>query len=111
MAQDRTGGPWWTRWVERGVDRWGLPTVFALILLGALLVFGWRALTGLAEAQTDTREALTKAQTDTQKAIDDHVHEMRVEQAETRWYLRAICFNSANTESERAACVLPTQGR
>ena len=39
--------------------------------------------------------------------IVSDVQAMRTEHQELRFYLRAICVNTAKTEAERAACVLP----
>ena len=83
-------------WWDRAMDRWGLPTV-AAVLLGALLY------------QFVSRDLVTMqaASLETQRLISEHVAESRLDQTEVRYLLRQICLNGADTEAERAACVLP----
>ena len=86
--------------VERAIDRWGVPTV----LLIAMCVVFYLLYTGKLQAIADAQAATTQA-------LRDHVNDMRIDQSETRFYLRAICVNSAGSEQERASCILPNEAR
>ena len=59
--------------------------------LAALLVYF--LMTSVSTAQTAIRDVLTQ-----------HVTDMQLDAQRNRYLLQAICFNVANTESERASC-------
>lgn len=86
--------------VERAIDRWGVPTVLLIVMC---VVF-YMLFTGQLKAIGDAQAA-------TQKSIESHVNDMRLDQAETRFFLRALCVNAAESESERANCVPPSEAR
>lgn len=39
--------------------------------------------------------------------LSAHVRQTNTEQRELRWFLRAVCYNTARTQSERDACTPP----
>jgi hypothetical protein len=86
--------------VERAIDRWGMPTV----LLIAMCVFFYMLYTGKLQA-------IETAQASTLKAVEALANDTRFGQAEQRWLLRQICLHTAETESERAGCVSPSDAR
>lgn len=79
--------------VERLWDRYGFPSIVAVGLGFALYQFTSGELRAI------------------RSVIDQHVTDTRLDQSEIRFYLRAICLNTAQTESQRAACVLGEQTR
>lgn len=85
---------------ERAMDRWGAPTV----LLVFVCVGFWLLYTGKLDD-------LMQAQAATQRSIEAHVNQMNVDRTEWRFYLRALCVNSADSEAERANCVPPSEAR
>ena len=44
-------------------------------------------------------------------SVAAQVEDMRTEHLELRWFLRAICLNTAETEAQRASCVPPNEAR
>lgn len=86
--------------VERAIDRWGVPTVLLIALCVVFYLLYTGKLQAIQDAQANTNEALT-----------DHVNEMKLDRTEWRFFLRALCVNSANSESERANCVPPSEAR
>lgn len=46
-----------------------------------------------------------------QSTLSNHVLATQLDQTEIRYLLRSICLNTADTEAERAGCVLPGQAR
>jgi hypothetical protein len=82
--------PWWAK----AIDRWGIATLFALVLL-------WHVLYG------DKNDNIAVVQ----KTLEQHVQDMRIDAAENRWYLRALCLNTAKDDTARAGCVPPQNAR
>ena len=54
---------------------------------------------------------LTQNVTRDMAAMRGDVSQMRSEHQELRFFLRAICINTAETEWQRAACVPPNEAR
>lgn len=66
--------------------KYGLGTVLALVLTYFLM--------------HNVSESIAKV-SDT---LNQHVGDMKSQQIESRFYLRAICLNTAETEAQRAGC-------
>jgi len=75
------------------LKEYGLGTVIALALLWFVL-----------DKQDDHLGDLGRGIAATQIAIDTHVQQMRLDQAELRFYLRANCRLLARSASDRAEC-------
>jgi hypothetical protein len=86
--------------VERSIDRWGIPTVLLIVMS---VVF--------YQLYTGKLQLIQDAQASTQKAMEQHINDMRLDQSEIRFFLRAMCNNAADSEAERANCVPPSQAR
>lgn len=54
---------------------------------------------------------LTQNVTKDMARVASSVEQMQGEHQELRFFLRAICLNTADTESQRAACVPPNEAR
>lgn len=75
------------------LDRYGLPTLIAGVLLWILI----------SQIQPSLKE-FSRAQETLGKALVEHGNQMKVDQVEQRYYLRMLCINTAKTPQQHSLC-------
>jgi alkanesulfonate monooxygenase SsuD/methylene tetrahydromethanopterin reductase-like flavin-dependent oxidoreductase (luciferase family) len=94
MEQEPNGNlPAWVRLAAWAAKQFGL---WAVVAVGLILFLGWHVSAAIAQVSAK---------------VDAHATEAGRDSSELSFYLRALCFNAADDEAERAACIPPRQMR
>lgn len=90
-------------WYVDVLNRWGIPTVFAGVLLYFFIVTMADGQKAIAKSQEVIIDSIMKNNLAMASLIDNLAHHQASTVANTR-FLGAMCFNTATSEQARARC-------